>query len=154
IPGTPRSLHRPASPSGSPDGAASIVGCLSDSNMMRRDVTTKSFLLLAAVPTVLVAADHSVVDEFTGRPRVIVVSDIGNEPDDQMSLVRFLLYSNQFDVEALVACTSTWQKQKVQPQIMHSVIDAYGKVTTNLAKHADNWPSADDLKAKVYAGQP
>ena len=27
------------------------------------------------------------------------MTDIANEPDDQMSLVRFLLYSNQFDVE-------------------------------------------------------
>ena len=31
------------------------------------------------------------VDEFTGRPRVIIISDIGNEPDDQMSFVRLLL---------------------------------------------------------------
>ncbi len=35
------------------------------------------------------------VDDFTGRPRVVVLSDIGNEPDDQMSLVRLLLYSNE-----------------------------------------------------------
>jgi Protein of unknown function (DUF1593) len=41
------------------------------------------------------------------KARVIVLSDIGNEPDDQMSLVRFLLYSNEFDVEGLVATTST-----------------------------------------------
>jgi hypothetical protein len=27
------------------------------------------------------------VDNFAGRPRVIVMSDIGNEPDDQMSLI-------------------------------------------------------------------
>ena len=35
------------------------------------------------------------VDDFTGHPRLIVISDIGNEPDDQMSLVRLLLYSNE-----------------------------------------------------------
>jgi hypothetical protein len=29
-------------------------------------------------------------DEFTGRPRVVVLTDIGNEPDDQMSFVRLL----------------------------------------------------------------
>jgi hypothetical protein len=29
------------------------------------------------------------------------MTDIGNEPDDQMSMVRFLVYSNQFDVEGL-----------------------------------------------------
>ena len=52
------------------------------------------------------------VDDFTGKPRVVVISDIGNEPDDQMSFVRFLLYSNEFDVEAMIATTSTWQKTK------------------------------------------
>ena len=36
------------------------------------------------------------------RLRVIVMTDIANEPDDQISLVRFLLYSNQLDVEGLV----------------------------------------------------
>ena len=30
----------------------------------------------------------------------MVMTDIANEPDDQMSMVRFLVYSNQFDVEA------------------------------------------------------
>ena len=29
------------------------------------------------------------------------MTDIANEPDDQMSMVRFLVYSNQFDVEGL-----------------------------------------------------
>ena len=33
------------------------------------------------------------VDEFVGKPRVVALSDIGNEPDDQMSFVRLLLYS-------------------------------------------------------------
>ena len=50
------------------------------------------------------------VDPFAARPRVVVMTDIANEPDDQMSLVRFLVYSNQFDVEGLVATTSTWMK--------------------------------------------
>ena len=52
----------------------------------------------------------SLVDPYVARPRVVVMTDIANEPDDQMSMVRFLLYSNQFDVEGLVASTSTWMK--------------------------------------------
>ena len=52
----------------------------------------------------------SQVDPYVARPRVVVMTDIANEPDDQMSLVRFLLYSNEFDVEGLVATTSTWMK--------------------------------------------
>ena len=53
-----------------------------------------------------IPASH--VDRFDGRPRVIVISDIGNEPDDQMSMTRLLLYSDELDIEALVAATSTW----------------------------------------------
>jgi hypothetical protein len=56
------------------------------------------------------------LDKFEGKPRVFVLTDIGNEPDDQMSLVRLLVYSNEFDLEGLVATTSTWQKDKVQPR--------------------------------------
>ncbi len=88
------------------------------------------------------------------KPRVIVLSDIGNEPDDQMSLVRFLLYSNEIDVEGLVATTSTWQRSQVSPDIMKSVIAAYGKVRSNLMLHAPGWPTAAELDAKVSAGQP
>ena len=58
------------------------------------------------------------VDDFTGRPRVVIMSDIGNEPDDQMSFVRLLLYSNEFEIEGIVATTSTWQKSAVHPETM------------------------------------
>ena len=65
-------------------------------------------------------ANH--VDNFTGHPRVVILSDIGNEPDDQMSLVRLLLYSNELDIEALIATTSTWQKTAVHPETMHALV--------------------------------
>ena len=41
------------------------------------------------------------VDPYVDKQRVVVMTDIANEPDDQMSMVRFLVYSNQFDVEGL-----------------------------------------------------
>ena len=43
------------------------------------------------------------VDPYVEKQRVVVMTDIANEPDDQMSMVRFLVYSNEFDVEGLVA---------------------------------------------------
>jgi len=67
--------------------------------------------LVAAKP---LPPDH--VDNFAGHPRVIVISDIGNEPDDQMSFVRLLLYSNELDIEAMIATTSTWQKAAAHPE--------------------------------------
>src|SRR5262249_52290565 len=94
------------------------------------------------------------VDDFTGKPRVVVLSDMGNEPDDQMSFVRLLLYSNELDLEALIATTSTWQKNKVQPDTMRKLIAAYGEAQPNLLKHASGWPEAAKLDALVASGQP
>ena len=93
------------------------------------------------------------VDDFTGKPRVVVISDIGNEPDDQMSFVRLLMYSNEFEIEAMIATTSTWQKAKTHPETMRELIDVYGEVRPNLMLHAKGWPEAADLRSKVYAGQ-
>ncbi len=83
-----------------------------------------------------------------------MISDIGNEPDDQMSFVRFLLYSNEIDVEGLVAATSTWQKAATHPVTMHQIIALYGQVRPNLLNHAAGWPTENDLDQKVRSGQP
>ena len=93
------------------------------------------------------------VDSFSGKPRVIVISDIGNEPDDQMSFVRLLMYSNEFDIEAMVATTSTWQRERTHPETMRELIDAYGEVRPNLLLNAKAWPEAADLRGRVYTGQ-
>src|SRR5271169_749244 len=68
------------------------------------------------------------LDDFSGHPRAFVISDIGNEPDDQMSFVRFLLYCNEIDVEGLVAATSIWQKAITHSETMHQIISLYGQV--------------------------
>jgi hypothetical protein len=94
------------------------------------------------------------VDPFAARSRVIVMTDIANEPDDQMSLVRFLLYSNQYEVEGLVATTSTWMKKAVRPNVIRSLLDAYETVQPNLLKHAPGFPTAATLRGVVTSGQP
>ena len=86
------------------------------------------------------------------HPRLFVLTDIGNEPDDQMSLVRLLLYSNEIDVEGIGAVTSVWQPHKVSPEIAQGVIAAYAKVVPNLRLHAGGWPDADALSARVSSG--
>jgi len=93
------------------------------------------------------------VDDFKGIPRAVVISDIGNEPDDQMSLVRLLLYSNEINIEALIASTSTWQRNAVHPETIHALIRAYGQVRSNLLLHAKGWPEAAELDRRVFAGQ-
>ncbi|KAJ9668654.1 hypothetical protein H2201_001296 [Coniosporium apollinis] len=76
------------------------------------------------------------LQSFPSKPRVFILSDISNEPDDAESLVRYLLYSNQFQTEGLVAVTSTWMKTKVCPQDMEKIIDAYEGAVGNLNAHA------------------
>jgi len=92
------------------------------------------------------------IDDFSGKPRLVVLTDIGNEPDDQMSLVRLLLYSNEIDIEALIATTSTWRKDYPLPEYLNAVIDGYGEVQANLSKHAAGFPDAQSLHARVSAG--
>lgn len=93
------------------------------------------------------------VDDFTGKPRVVILTDMGNEPDDQMSFVRLLLYANEIDLEALVATTSTWQRNKVQLEPMKKIVAAYGEVRPNLLRHATGWPEAATLDAMLTTGQ-
>ena len=50
-----------------------------------------------------------------------------------MSMVRFLVYSNELDVEGLVAGTSTWMRSRVRPDVIRTVIDAYAQVQPNAA---------------------
>lgn len=87
------------------------------------------------------------------KPRVIVLTDISNEPDDEQSLVRFLLYSNEFDVEGLIATTSVWLRDRVRPDIIRETIDAYAEVRPNLLLHAPEYPDPAYLKALVKSGQ-
>ncbi|MDE2112450.1 MAG: DUF1593 domain-containing protein [Alphaproteobacteria bacterium] len=104
-------------------------------------------MLLCAGSTLASSAERA-------RPRVIVVTDIGNEPDDSESMVRFLVYSNEFDVEGLIATTSTWLRHAVRPEMIAERIHAYGKVLPNLRVHAKGYPSEQYLLDHLKAGKP
>ena len=88
------------------------------------------------------------------KARVIVLTDISNEPDDEESLVRFLVYSNEYEAEGLIAATSVWLREKTREDLIRRQIDAYAQVRDNLLRHADGFPSADHLRSVTAAGQP
>ena len=94
------------------------------------------------------------IDPYVEKQRVVVMTDIANEPDDQMSMVRFLVYSNHFDVEGLIATTSTWMKNKVRPDVLRMLVGAYEEVQPRLLRHQPGFPPADALRAVIAAGQP
>lgn len=88
------------------------------------------------------------------KHRVFVLTDIENEPDDAQSLVRFLTYSNQWDVEGIVATTSCWQRDKTAEWRIHEIVDAYGKVRDKLEIHEPGYPSYEFLKSVIKKGVP
>ena len=79
------------------------------------------------------------------KRRVLVLTDIENEPDDTQSMVRFLLYCNHWEVEGLIATTSVHQKNRIAPDKIKQLINAYGKVRNNLLLHEKGYPTAEYL---------
>jgi hypothetical protein len=88
------------------------------------------------------------------KQRVLVLTDIENEPDDAQSLVRFLVYSNQYDVEGLVATTSTHLRDKTAEWRIKEIVTAYGKVRDNLLKHEKGFPTEEYLHSITKKGIP
>ena len=105
-------------------------------------------LLVAAVALYALAAFSA------EKPRVLVLTDIENEPDDAMSMVRFLVYSNHYDIEGLVATTSIHQQNHVAPQRIRQIVDAYAKVRDNLEQHESGFPTGDFLRERISEGLP
>lgn len=79
------------------------------------------------------------------KQRLFVLTDITNEPDDQESLVRLLVYANEYDLEGIVATTSTHLRRQTRKDKIEGIIRNYGKVKSNLDKHASGYPSMEYL---------
>ena len=121
----------------------------------QRARTKYLFAVLAALTVSQTGVgEQKVIFEHLDKPRVIVLTDITNEPDDEESMVRFLVYSNEYDVEGLVATTSVWLRDKVRPDKIRERIEAYGQVRTNLLKHAAGYPTKEHLLSVTKAGLP
>ncbi|MGZ3753538.1 MAG: DUF1593 domain-containing protein, partial [Mucilaginibacter sp.] len=94
------------------------------------------------------------IAQHKAKPRVLVLTDIEADPDDSQSMIRFLTYSNQWDVEGLIATTSIHQKNRVAPETIHAILNAYKKVWPNLIKHEKGYPAYPELSLKVKKGLP
>ena len=91
-------------------------------------------------------------------PRLAILTDIGGDPDDQQSMIRLMVYANEFEIEALIASASgtpgELRKAVTRPELIIQIIDAYAKVLPNLQKHASGWPSPSQLRQRVKSGNP
>jgi hypothetical protein len=87
------------------------------------------------------------------KPRIIVTTDLGADPDDEQSLVRLLVSANEFDIEGLIVSTGCWKKNQSNTAMLDKIVDAYGKALPNLQVHAKGYPSHAYLKSISVPGQ-
>jgi hypothetical protein len=117
------------------------------------DARTYCWLLLVAQ---LALARAAVADE--SRLRVIIETDAGGDPDDEQSLVRFLLYANEWDVEGIIANRRYARDgENLSPErtglgIVRRQLAAYRQCWSNLQKHDPRYPSPEDLDERTVAG--
>ncbi|WP_220795349.1 DUF1593 domain-containing protein [Streptomyces shenzhenensis] len=114
------------------------------------------------------------------KPRIVLMND--PELDDQNTVLRYLLYSNEFDTEGLVYASSGvhWAgdgkgtkwfvpgreytrfglnlcpceswRWKPGERFIDDAVDIYAKVYPNLKKHANGYPAPKDLRSKILNG--
>lgn len=87
------------------------------------------------------------------KPRVIITSD--GEIDDECSMVRFLLYANDYDVEGIITSSSQyhWQGHRwAGDDWMNPYLDAYEKVYSSLIKHDKGYPTPQFLQQRTVLG--
>src|SRR5436305_7485284 len=88
---------------------------------------------------------------FDHRLRVIIETDAGGDPDDEQSLVRFLLYADEWDVEGIIA-----NRPKARDRenlnavrdglgIVRRQLEAYGEVHNKLVLHDRRYPTREAL---------
>jgi len=95
---------------------------------------------------------------FSQSPRLLITTDIGGDPDDQQSLVRLMVYSNEFEIEGIVASASgtpgELKEAVVRPDLVEEIIRGYQAVYPNLQKHDKNFPAPEKLLSVVKKGNP
>ncbi len=108
------------------------------------------FILLVAQLTsapMASAAEHG----SSTRPRVIATTD--GEVDDRSSMIRFLLYTCDFDVAGIVEVNSKYQKRgHSDEKWIQAQLDAYDQVLPNLRKHNPSYPDTDSLRKVMRVG--
>ena len=96
------------------------------------------------------------------KSRFVALTDIYRLPDDKQqeiddveSMIRLLLYSDNIDIEGLIA-TSSFCLQNggtvKEKQVILDIIDGYEKVLDNLRVHSQEYPDADYLRGITKHG--
>src|SRR6185436_5980237 len=114
---------------------------------------------VAALLHLLPALTAAPAEAEPTRLRLLIETDAGGDPDDEQSLVRFLLYVNEWDVEGIIANRAgardgeNLNRERTGLGIVQAQVRAYGACWTNLVQHDPRYPRAADLLARTVAGQ-
>lgn len=99
-----------------------------------------------------------VFGQFAAKPRLIITTDIGGDPDDQQSLVRLFLYLNEFQLEGIIVSAAgtpgELDTDTIRPDLVYRLIHAYAAVYKNLSFHDRNYPVPSRLDSLVKKGNP
>ncbi len=114
-------------------------------------ITLMLLVLLLILGGIISAQETETVDN---DPRLIVMSDIGPDPDDEQTLVRLLHYANEFDIEALIVTADVNDTQSTSyPDLMSDVVNQYGLVVENLRLYDADFPGEEELLERIRVGQ-
>lgn len=85
------------------------------------------------------------------RPHILISTDIGGtDPDDNQSMMHYLLYNNLFDCEGLISSPSYGDGRKKE---ILRMIGLYEKDLPKLKEYADGWPDPDYLRSITKQGR-
>ncbi|QKJ32574.1 DUF1593 domain-containing protein [Mucilaginibacter mali] len=85
------------------------------------------------------------------KPRILISTDIGGtDPDDNQSMIHFLIYSHLFDTEGLVSSPSYGAGNKEE---ILKMIGLYEKDLPKLQQHQKGYPTPDALRAICKQGR-
>jgi hypothetical protein len=113
-------------------------------------------MLLAGRP--LEAIETRLESSANERLRVIVETDAGGDPDDEQSLVRFLLYCNEWDVEGIICNREqardgeNLNSERTGLGIVRRLANAYGECYPNLAKQDARYAEPEMLLRRIVSG--
>jgi hypothetical protein len=92
------------------------------------------------------------------RLRVMIETDAGGDPDDEQSLVRFLLYVNEWDVEGIIANRPTARdgenlnSERTGLAIVQRMLKAYEACYPKLVLHDRRYPVPARLLERTVPG--
>ncbi len=87
------------------------------------------------------------------KPRIIATTD--GEIDDQCSMVRFLLYANEWDIEGIVTSSSQyhWRGHNwAGDDWIEPYLNAYEEIYPNLVLHDSEYPTPEYLRERTVLG--